>query len=106
MAHLITENDFSEKLSEKLGKQYKRALTIFQNYGKKLSYDVTNVLLHAVDQNKVDEVFQKLEEHYEKHLKFQHPEIRGTVESRPLGVNETQTMFMQICEDILCLKSA
>ena len=69
-----------------------------------MEYDVTNVVLHAVDQGKVEEVLGILEEHCQSHLRFQHPDIRGTVSDGLLGVNPTQAMFLRICQQILKLQ--
>ena len=89
MFNIVTEKKFSQIFSEKIGEEYERAFSVFQNYGKNLSYDVANVLLHAIGQKKVNEVLQELEKHYKEHLYSQLPEIRGTVEDRLLGVNKT-----------------
>ncbi len=99
---LVSEQQFREVLEKNLGTSWDRALTVFRNYGNKLTYDVTNILMHAADQGKVDEVLGVLEEHYRSHLQYQHPEIRGTVKN--LGVNPTETMFLRICETTLGLK--
>ena len=100
----VNEQQFCEIFQSKLGDSWDRALTVFRNYGEILAYDVTNVLLHATDQGKADEVLGILEKHYESHLKFQHPEIRGTVEDSLLGVNPTQNMFLRICQQTLSLQ--
>ena len=86
-------------LKEKLGSLYKRAEIIFSNYGEKLSFDVANVLMHAADQGeeKVKEVLDLLEKHFDKHS-----DIRGTVYNS-VGINETQAMFLNICEKVLGL---
>ena len=94
----INEQKFRDILQPKLGASWDRALTIFRNCGPNLGYDVTNVLLHAADQGKVDEVLGILEEHYQSHLYYQHPKIRGTVSDRLLGVNPTQAMFLRLCQ--------
>ncbi|TSC92371.1 MAG: hypothetical protein CEN89_736 [Candidatus Berkelbacteria bacterium Licking1014_7] len=100
----IDEQQFRDILQSKLGAAWDRAFTAFRNYGPNLGYDVTNVLLHAADQGKVDEVLGILEEHYQSHLQYQHPEIRGTVGDRLLGVNPTQAMFLRICQQTLGLQ--
>ncbi len=100
----ISEQQFRDILQSKLGTSWEHALTVFRNYGENLAYDVTNVLLHAADQGEVDEMLGILEEHYESHLQFQHPEIRGTVKDQLLGVNPTQTMFLRICQQTLRLQ--
>jgi len=100
----VSEQQFRDILQPKLGASWDRALTAFRNCGENLGYDVTNVLLHAADQGKVDEVLGTLEEHYQSHLSFQHPEIRGTVSDRLLGVNPTQAMFLRICQQTLGLQ--
>ena len=100
----INEQQFRDILQSKLGASWNRALTAFRNCGPNLGYDVTNVLLHAADQGKVEEVLGTLEEHYQSHLQFQHPEIRGTVGDRLLGVNPTQAMFLRLCQQTLELQ--
>ena len=100
----VSEQEFCEDLQSKLGDSWDRALTVFRNCGENLAWDVTSVLIHAARQGKVDEVLGILEEHYENHLQFQHPEIRGTVEDRLLGVNSTQQMFLRICRYTLGLQ--
>lgn len=102
MPHTISEEQFKQYLENKLGNHYQRALTVFKNYGDKLSWDIVNVLLHAADKQKTSEVLSILEKHWETHLQFQHPEIRGTVSG--LGGNPTQAMFIFICQDILKLQ--
>lgn len=106
MSQPVTEAQFQDLLQSGIADLYPRALAIFRNYGPLLSFDVTNVLLHASDQGseKVERILQMLEEHYAKHLQSQHPEIRGTVEDRLLGVNKTQTLFLGICSDVLSLQ--
>jgi len=101
MSDIITVARFLSLLYVRLGKQHnRRALAIFNEYGKFLSWDVTNVLLHALEKNKVDEVLTELEKHYQEHLVNQHPDIRGTVEDA-LGTNKTKIMFNNICINIL-----
>jgi len=104
MAHRVTEKDFQELLETGLGDLYPRALTVFHNCGSLLSFDVANVLIHAHDQGreKTEEVLGILEEHYEKRLQFQHPEIRGTVQN--LGVNPTEQLLLHICQRVLSLQ--
>jgi len=99
---IISEKQFREILETGLENHIDRALTTFNNFGKMLSYDVTNVMPHAVDKKKVEEVLSTLEKHWEEHLQYQHPEIRGTVESMP-GVNLTQRMFLDVCTKALAL---
>lgn len=98
----LNETRFREILGTKLGKFLDRAVTVLNNFGPKLSYDVANMMLHAADKGKVDEVLTILEKHWEEHLHFQHPEIRGTVESLP-GINQTQQTFLRICQEVLGL---
>lgn len=100
----INEEQFCEILQSRLGVFWDRALTVFRNYGQNLSYDVTNVLAHAADQGKVDEVLDILEEYYKENLQFQHPQIRGLVCDHLLGVNPTQAMFLRICCNTLKLQ--
>lgn len=100
----VSEQQFCEILQPKLGDSWDRALTVFRDYGENLAFDVTNVLDHAANQGKVDEVLGILEEHYEKHLYFQHPEIRGTVKDNLLDVNPTEGMFLRICQQTLGLQ--
>lgn len=99
---VITEKRFEDLFKEKLDNFYERALSVFRNYGKSLSFDVANVLLHAFDEEKINEILSALEKHWEEHLQFQHPEIRGQISKN--GVNPTQVMFLRICKDILQLQ--
>lgn len=101
---IISERQFREVLEAGLGRYVDRAraLTILKNFGERLSYDVTNIMLHAADKDKAEEVLCILEKHWEDHLQFQHPEIRGTVESMP-GINLTQRMFLDVCTETLAL---
>ncbi|OGY41566.1 MAG: hypothetical protein A2Y67_02405 [Candidatus Buchananbacteria bacterium RBG_13_39_9] len=102
MSKQIKEAKFAEILKKGLGSSYPRALTIFQNYGQALAFDVTNVLLYASEQNKIEEVLNILEKHWQEHLQYQHPEARGQISKG--GVNPTELMFLQICEKTLGLK--
>ena len=101
----VTKEKFEQTLKSKLGGFYPRAEKVFDNFGPKLSYDIVNVLLHAADQNKVEEVLALLEKHFEEHLQFQHPDIRGTV-AGSFGINETKVMFLDICERVLELQTS
>ena len=94
-----------ERLKERLGSLHKRAELIFKNYGEELSFDVANVLMHATDQGKeiIKEVLALLEKHFDEHLIYQHPNIRGTVYNS-LGINKTKVMFLDICEKTLGLE--
>ena len=103
MKDCVTEIQFEDLLKVKLGEHYERALMLFKQYEKRLSWDVTNVLCHAVDKGKVADVLVEFEKHWEKHLQFHHPELRGAVEDRLLGVNKTRTMFFHVCQNILQL---
>ena len=100
----VYEPLFQKMFQSKLGDSWDRALTIFRNYGENLSWDVSNVLLHASDQGKMDEVLGILEEHYNSHLQNQHPEIRGLVSDNLLGVNPTEDMFLRLCQNTLGLQ--
>ena len=103
MSNVVTKDAFLEIFSAKLGEKFDQALAVFLEYGRILSYDVTNVLLHASDKGKVDEVLWVLENHYETHLQFHHPDIRGTVVDE-FGINATQSMFTTICTEVLGLQ--
>lgn len=99
----VTAERFSEELQPKLDHEYNRAFDLFIKCGRNLSFDVTNVLLHAADQGKVDEVLDIIEEQYETNLQFQHPNIRGHVENWA-GVNLAKETFRKICKEVLRLK--
>lgn len=103
---LINLDTFRDLLKPLLGENYERALALFHNYGPNLSFDVTNVLMQASSQgkDKVNTVMQRLEKHYEEHLCYQDPRIRGTIKDNLLGVNPTEAEFLRICEDVLALK--
>jgi len=101
----MSSEKFMQLFKEKLGDIFSRAEKVYKNYGTNNSFDVMNVLFHAVDKEKVEEVLDILEKHYEKDLSFQHPDIRGLVQDNLLGVNKTKNMFLSICVDTLGLKS-
>jgi len=104
----VTQQEVSEKVFAKLftsalePEDFARALILHRNYGPALSWDVTNVLLHAVDRGAVQRVLEELEQHWERHLQFQHPEIRGRVCAADTG-NATENMFLCVCTDVLDL---
>ena len=99
----ITSDKFDEIVLKKIkdAAESGRAKRIFDSYGLPLGWDVTNVLLHAIDLKKLPEVLKILERHFTEHLMYQHPEIRGRV----LGMegNRTKAMFRSICADTLKL---
>lgn len=92
---IVTMEAFKNRLQEKLGEFYPRAVVIFSQYGEKLSPDVANVLLHASDKGSVEEVLEELEKHWDEDLSFQNPDIRGTALDR-FGANRTMAMFVGI----------
>lgn len=99
----ITAEQFEEYVAKKIVSQAEagRARRVFSSYGPALAWDATNVLMHAIDLGKIDEVLTILEKHFDDHLKFQHPEIRGRVHHG--AVNPTKAMFRSICTDTLRL---
>lgn len=99
---VISEKQFREALEEKLGENTDRAVQILNRYGKLLSYDVFNVMLHGVDQHKELEILDLLEEHWQKQLQWLHPDIRGRIETA--GVNQTEEFFKNICTKTLELR--
>ncbi len=101
----VTEEKFADILQEKLGGSWEQALKIFHNYGILLSFDVANMLWWAVDKGKVDEVLEILERHWDDHLQYQHPDVRGLL-ADSLGINRTQSTLLRICTDVLELEPA
>jgi len=102
---VVTKGMFKKLLKGRLGDLYDEAETILEDFGPFLSFDVANVLTHAADQgqDKVTEVLAILGRHFEEHLKFQHPDIRGTVRD-DFGINETEAMFLDVCRRVLTLQ--
>jgi hypothetical protein len=95
---VVTEENFRKALSQRLGASFDRALTIFGNYGEYRSADVTNSLIIAAKKGKIGEVIGVLEEHWDKDLQYEDPEIRGKFLN-------TETMFIErIYKGILKLK--
>jgi hypothetical protein len=90
------------RLNKLDAKQALRAGRIWEQYGQDLWFDVLNVMLHAIDKGKVDEVLDQLERHFKEHLSYQHPSVRGHVMSS-LGVNQTAVMFESLCRVTLGL---
>ncbi|MCP6726697.1 MAG: hypothetical protein KJI69_01480 [Patescibacteria group bacterium] len=103
MAPVLTEEQFGETFKEDLGDFFERALALFRDFGPVLSYDVFNVLLHAKDQKRVEEILGLLDEHQKSVLSLQHPDVRGRVHGS-LGVNKTQVFFVELCEKTLGLE--
>ena len=99
----IDEKQFQELLQHKLGESWERALAVFKNYNPPLGFDVSNMLLHATEKGKVNEVLSALEKHFEKHLQFQHPKLRGRM-TDALGTNQTEQMMLDICQRVLELQ--
>ncbi len=99
----ITAEQFEQHVAKKIASQGDagRARRVFSSYGPALAWDATNVLMHAIDLEKLPEVLVILEKHFDDHLKFQHPEIRGRVVDG--AVNQTKAMFRSICTDTLKL---
>mgnify|MGYP001579401986 CR=1 FL=1 len=102
MQRPIDVTQFSELLDKRLGVHFDRARSLFESYGPALSFDVTNVLMHAADQSKGEAVLEALETHWNEHLQFQHPEIRGQVSG--LSGNPTALAFHTICTGMLGLQ--
>ena len=96
---IVTEENFRKALGQRLGESFDRALTIFRGYGEYRSADVTNSLIIAAKKGKIGEVIGVLEEHWDKDLKYEHPEIRGKFLN-------TEIMFIvKIYKGILGLKA-
>jgi len=100
----VSERQFRKTLRSKLGTSWDRALFIFRNCGPNLAYDVSNVLIEAVAEGRVEQVLDILEEHYRNHLRYQDPKIRGIV-GEGFGINPTQTMFLRIYRKTLGFRS-
>jgi hypothetical protein len=75
---------------------YDRAIVVFRNYGSNLSILVYSAFILAPMYDKVDEVLAILEEHFENHLGYQDPDVRGVISDELIGVNPTMLMFRNI----------
>ena len=103
MANQVDEKQFEQLVINKISPEFKeKASEVFKDYGQNLSFDVTNVLMHAIDQDKVGEVLKILEKHFSEHLQYQHPDIRGVRGETAL---KTKLMFNSLCETTLGLKA-
>ncbi len=51
---VVSETRFRELLADIVEQHINRAVTVFNNYGARLSLDVTNVMLHAIEKGKVN----------------------------------------------------
>lgn len=100
----ISEERFEQFLKDLLGREWDRALKLFRNFGPHLSQRVTGSLLYASERGKVEDVLGILERHYDEHLQYQHPDIRGEVSIS--GANPTTSVFDRICRDTLGLSEA
>ncbi len=95
---VISEDNFVELVGEKLNiLQFSRTLDLFRKFGPRLSWDVTNVLLYAAEQDKAQDVLNILENHFKADLSFQHPDARGLNK-------RTEIMFHDLCVKTLGLK--
>ncbi|MDP4038856.1 MAG: hypothetical protein Q8P54_02760 [bacterium] len=101
--HVISDEEFESALKELLGDYYSRAFEVSQKCGRFLTFDIINTLMWASDKGKVEEVLDALEAHWQEHLVFQHPDIRGTVSDAD-GYNPTHAELRRICEKILQLE--
>lgn len=81
-----------------------RAIEMFKKYGEVYSSDMLNVFLHATDQEKVGEVLEVLEAHFEEQLSYQHPDARGHLVDS-MGQDRTINMFVEdLYEGVLGLQ--
>lgn len=98
-------NAFEKMLSEKAPEApwRDRAIEVFGDYGVVYSSELLNVFLHAIDQDKVEEVLKILKEHFEEHLKHQHPDARGHLLSS-MGRDPSAEMFIGLYENTLGLQ--
>ncbi len=101
---MLDKQTLKKILEGKLGDNFQRAANVMDNYGEMLFGDVANVLLHAVDKEKVPEVLTILEEHWNEELQYQHPEVRGM--KVKMNGNPTQNMFVKLCTETLALTPA
>ncbi len=101
----MDEERFERLLKGRLGSSWERAFAVFRNYGAFLAYDVSHVLLHGVNQGKVEEVLKILEKHYAEEMEHQAPEVRGRV-ANAFGHNKTKRMFIGLFEKTLGFKAA
>lgn len=102
ISNIVSEEQFREIMGTRLGQHLDRAVTTLEHFGPTLSFDVTNVMLHSIEQGKEDEVLTILEAHWREHLQYQHPAIRGCLEDG-LGVSLTKQIFLRICQGTLAL---
>lgn len=99
---VITEDVFETSLKDKLGSDWDTALELFRSYRPQLSLAFTSALLYATEQDKITEVLDKLKEHFEKRLNYQHPDIRGTIAI--MGTNPTEVFFEELFSKTLGLQ--
>ena len=97
---VITETVFEELLKGRMSPAFwERALKVFSDYGSSYSFDVTSVLMYAVDQGKEEVVLQELEKHWKEDLSFEHPDLRG------VGIRlSTAMLFGHLCATVLGLQ--
>ncbi|MCX6731887.1 MAG: hypothetical protein NTX55_02800 [Candidatus Parcubacteria bacterium] len=100
----ISKENFREIFEKKLGGFWGRALRVFQNYGENWAADIAIALYSAMEQEKVEEVLGMMERHWQKHLQYEKPEVRGS--GRDLFGNPTREMFKRIFDEILKLRPA
>ena len=98
----ISEAVFAELAKERLGNDWDKALQTFRNYGPHLSFDVANVMLKAAEGGMAREILSILDRHYDEHLQFQHPQIRGMV--TVAGRNPSKDLIVRISTEQLGLE--
>jgi hypothetical protein len=87
-----------------LGKDWERAVDIFQNYGPEFSFGVATVLIYAVGRKKIEEVMNILEEHYRKRPRIRNPRMRGA-DKRTLDPVDTEKKILYIYKEVLGISS-
>ncbi len=99
VGNAITESVFEEVLKERIPAHWERALELFTDYGPLYSFDITNVLMHAADQGKEEEILRALEEHWKEDISFEAPDLRD------VGVRlSTMQLFHELCTSTLGLQ--
>ena len=88
-------------LESKLDSAAWKRLKTLKDSATAFDWDFANVMLHAVDQGKVDEVLSYLEDYFnDETLAYQHPDIRGLFKAEAA----TRRAFDHVCTVILGLQ--
>lgn len=95
---------FRGVFSEKAGRLWLKSERMFVEYGPVLSVAVASLLMYAEEDDKLDTMLTKLEEHLRDDLQYQHPDLRGKLIITPAYQNRSliflESLIRQLKPDL------